>query len=216
MRCPQCGKENDSDAIFCQNCGYSLKKEEQSGFSRTTLVLLVFVILLVAAVGITAGFLLKNTGNTQNQTSPVQISQSTGFPVSEAPNLAVEIAKSNGAVSSITYGNITIDQNQCIYILSRAIVMINQGQQSNIPIKSIGGAPNPYGYISTATIDKTHYLDMANRMSTWMDNNGQTPNFIGIYSPGEPDLSPQNALNLFSKVLVQYKNTGELPASVTI
>lgn len=216
MRCPDCGRDNDRDALFCEKCGQPLRKQDDSGFSRTTLMLIIFVVILVVALGVTAGFFLKNSQTNNNQSSPAQISLTTGFPVSETPNLATEIAKSNGAVSSVTYGSVTLDQNQCIYILARAIILIDQGQTGNIPIKTMGGAPDPYGYVSTATITKSQYTDIASRMYIWMDNNGQTPNFIGINSPGQPDLSPQTALNLFSKVLAEYKNTEKLPDSVTI
>jgi len=49
-----------------------------------------------------------------------------------------------------------------------------------------------------------------------MDNNGDSPNYVGISNPGQPDLSPDITLNLFAKVLSEYKSTGQLPASVSI
>jgi hypothetical protein len=216
MICPHCGYRNDNDAVYCENCGKPLKKQPSSGLSGTTKILIVFIVILVAALGIIGGSLLKNSQTTPTQNNTTQISQANGIPVSETPNLAAEIAKTNGVLSSITYGPVTLDQNQCIYILARAIVLINQGQGGNIPLKSFGSAPNPYGNINSGTIAKSQYVDIATRMYTWMDSNGQTPNFIGISTPGQADLSPTTALNLFSKVLSQYKNTGQLPASVNL
>jgi hypothetical protein len=216
MICPSCGFRNDNDAAYCENCGKQLNKQPSSGFSGTAKILIVIIVVLVAALGIIGGSLLKNSQTTPSQNNTTQISQANGIPVSETPNLAAEIAKTNGVLSSITYGPVTLDQNQCIYILARAIVLIDQGQGGNIPIKSFGSAPNPYGSVTSATITRSQYVDIANRMYTWMDNNGQTPNFIGISTPGQADLSPTTALNLFSKVLSQYKNTGQLPVSVNL
>lgn len=217
MICPKCGYNNDLDAAFCENCGRPLKRQPSNGFNETTKFLLVSIILLVVALGITGGFLLKNSQKTARQNSnPSQISEANGIPLSEVPNLASGISKTNGSLSIITYGSLTLDQNQCIYILARAIVMIDQGQEGNVPIKSFGSAPHPYGNTASATISRSQYVDIASRMYRWMDNNGFTPNFIGINNPGQPDLSPTSALNLFSKVLTQYKSTGQLPVTVNI
>ena len=145
-----------------------------------------------------------------------QISEASGFPVSQAPNLAVEISKYNGNLESVDYGSINLTKNQCLYILAKAIVMINNGEQGNITIKSIESPANPYGTVSSATIVKADYVDIASRTYSWIDKNGQTPNYVGITNPGQPDLSPTSTLNLFSKVLSQYSSTGQLPQSVSI
>ena len=42
------------------------------------------------------------------------ISLSTGFPVSEAPNLAVEFSKANGNIEIIQFKGVTLDKNQCL------------------------------------------------------------------------------------------------------
>ncbi len=217
MRCSGCGQENDADSLFCENCGRPLKSKPCSGLSGTAKLLIVVILILVAALGIIGGSLLKNSQTTsQNNTTPTLISQASGIPLSEAPNLASEIAKTNGVLSSMASGSVTLDQNQCIYILARAIVMIEQKQSGNIPIKSFAGAQNPYGYITSGNITRSRSVDIATRMYTWMDINGQTPNFIGITTPGQANISPTTSLNLFSKVLSQYKSTGQLPGSVNL
>ena len=49
-----------------------------------------------------------------------------------------------------------------------------------------------------------------------MDNYKNAPNYVGITNPGQPDLSPDTTLNMFAKVLSDYKATGQLPPSVSI
>ena len=229
-RCENCGHENDMDASFCESCGANLKTSTLSkkpgktikndeGMAQSTKILIIVCVILVIGVGIAAGVLIKNSQqNVQDpaKSSMNQISKDSGFPVSQAPYLAVEISKYGGSIENVNYGSITLDKNQCLYILSKAIVMINSGQQGNIPINSFESAGNPYGTVTSATINKEDYVDIATRTYTWMDNNGQTPNYVGITNPGQPDLSPVTSLNLFSKVLSAYNSTGQLPASVTI
>ena len=179
---------------------------------RKSIIGIISILIFVVFIsGCTNSNNLNNTTNENiNQTN------TTGFPVSDAPNLAVDISNVNENIKSVTYKSIALDKNQCLYILSKAIVMINSGQQGNIPINSYGDAANPAGTVTSATINKTDYVNMASRTYTWMDNNGQAPNYVGITNPGQPDLSPNTALKVFAKILSVYKSTGQLPPSVTI
>ena len=135
MICPKCGHKNDEDADFCENCGTEIKStnsakmltNEQSkkeGISQSTKILIIVCIILVIGVGITAGILIKNSQqSTQDQSatnaSTNQITNSTGFPLTQASDLAVQISKYNGNFESVTYGSITLDKNQVLYILSK-------------------------------------------------------------------------------------------------
>lgn len=218
--CPYCKAANDADAKFCEKCGKPLDRPvviEKS--SSHTKILIVVCIVLVIVLGISAGILIKNGQSTSTAQTPsntsTQVSKSTGIPVSEVPNLAEKIY-SSGDFDQVTYGSVTLDENQCIYILSKAIAMINEGKTGNIPINSYSSPDSPEGYITTTTILKSEYVDMAQRTYKWMDTNGATPNYVGISTPGVPDLSPDTMLNMLAKVLSQYKKTGELPATVDI
>ncbi|MGZ7096666.1 MAG: pseudomurein-binding repeat-containing protein, partial [Methanobacterium sp.] len=139
-----------------------------------------------------------------------------GFPVSEVPNLAAEISKSNGNIQSVQYKGVTLDVNQCFYIFSKGIVMINNGEKGYIPIKSVKSADALSGMLSSATLSKSEYVDMAGRTSNWIDTNSQVPNYIGIITPGSQDLSPDLVFKGYMKALTEYKNTGQLPQSVSI
>jgi hypothetical protein len=234
VKCSGCGHENDPDATFCENCGSKIgagfpkgtskgQPVNGGGMAQSTKILIVVCVVLVIGVGITAGYLLKNNqqpalamNQTASNSSANSISKSSGFPVSEAPNLGFEIIKNNGTIASITYGTVTLDKNQCLYIMAKAITMLNSGQSGNIPINSYGNAANPAGTVTSASITKAEYLDIASRTYSWMDSNGDSPNYVGIINPGQPDLSPDTTLNLFAKVLSDYKSTGQLPASVSI
>ncbi|MFA0834909.1 MAG: pseudomurein-binding repeat-containing protein [Methanobacterium formicicum] len=236
MKCRNCGHDNDADAAFCEECGTKLVgkpsfgrsppvKPKKESSKRTNNILIFAIIALVIILGIMGGILLKLPGNSTkaannttvtNSTVPPQISLTAGFPVSEVPGLAQEISRTGVGFTTISYGGVTLDKNQCLYILSRGIVMINNAQTGNIPINQYKNPDNAYGTVTSATITKTEYVDMAQRTYTWMDNNGQSPNYIGIKVSGQPDLSPDTLLNLYSKALTQYKSTGQLPTSVTI
>jgi len=173
---------------------------------------------LVVVLGLAAGYLLNSNfiEGTDEKESINQISESSGFPVTEAPALASEISRYDGKISNIQYKGLSLDKNQCLYLMARSITLIDQGEKINIPIRNYAGPANPYGVLSSANVARVNYVDMASRTYIWMDNNGQAPNYTGIYTPGSPDLSSDLTFKLFMKVLTQYKNTGKLPSTVFV
>lgn len=173
---------------------------------------------LVVVLGLAAGYLLNLNfmEDTAENESSTQLSESSGFPVTEAPALASEISRYDGKISNIQYKGLNLDKNQCLYLMARSITLIDQGEKINIPIRNYAGPANPYGVLSSANVARVNYVDMASRTYIWMDNNGQAPNYTGIYTPGSPDLSSDLTFKLFMKVLTQYKNTGKLPATVFV
>lgn len=225
MKCPNCGQENDDDAKFCEHCGSKISKSVghtsmptqpvKEGWSTSSKVIVIGIVILIVILGVTLGVLLKSNNPTTTNTTPT-ISMSTGIPISEVPALAQSITQNGVDFTTINFGGVTLDKNQCLYITARAIVMINNGETGNIPINQYGNPDDPYGTVTSATIAKSDYVNMAQRTYQWMDNNGDAPNYGGIYTAGQPDISTYNMLKLYSKILTEYKNTGQLPAAITI
>lgn len=86
MQCRNCGHENDIDASFCENCGANLEQQsfgrrkqtqsEKEGMSTSIKALIILCIILVVALGLTAGALFMNKGiNSAN--APVSVNQSS-------------------------------------------------------------------------------------------------------------------------------------------
>ena len=230
VRCKNCGHENYEGNRFCENCGSKLirgplaqkptPKPKEEGWSTTSKVLVIAIVILIIVLGALVAILLKPnvTPNItiNNTTQPITITESTGIPVSEVPNLAQSITQSGVNFTTIKFDGVTLDRNQCLYITARAIVMLNKGKTGNISIKRYKNPNNPFGIVSSANIVKNDYVNMAQRTTTWMDKNSTAPNYVGITSPAQPDLSTYDVLKLFSKVLTSYKNTGQLPISMQI
>jgi hypothetical protein len=84
-KCQNCGRENDEDATFCENCGANLKTtlssrtypkepKNKENMSQSTKILIVVCVILVAGLGITAGALMqmnKSSGTVATNTSSV-------------------------------------------------------------------------------------------------------------------------------------------------
>lgn len=87
VRCEKCGQENDADAGFCEKCGTKLKsrsdngvsgKHAKEGMKQSTKILVLACIILVAALGVTAGALSQlNKVATVPENNASSINQST-------------------------------------------------------------------------------------------------------------------------------------------
>lgn len=169
---------------------------------RHALILIAIICSTVALSGCT------ETSNT--------LSESTGVPVAEVPEIAHRVSSASGTIDSIEYKGLNLSMNQCLYIFGRAIVMLASNEKGNIPVREYGNPESPDGRLSSAKLTRAEYVDIANRTCTWMDKNGRVPNHVGIRQEGARDLSPDTVLRLFVKVLTEYRSTGKLPETVTV
>ena len=225
MYCEKCGLENDEDAKFCENCGSKLKQEPltqrpvnqpKKGWSTTSQVLIIGIVILIVILGATIGVLLKSNINPIISTNNTNNTESTAILLTKVPELAQAINQTGVNFTTIKFEGVTLDKNQCLYITARAIVMLNKGETGNIPINQYKNPDNPYGTNNSANITKNNYVNMAQRTTTWMNKYDAAPNYVGISNPKAPGLSTYNVLKLFTKVLTGYKKTGKLPPFIQI
>ena len=243
MFCPKCGKEIPDDAKFCKFCGNEIKKikgpikgrvvKKDSGKKdeKTSPVLIgavvvaaiVLVVLVVLAMGVLNNDSSSGNGLGIGQASNEQVAEDTvqsvslsAFPVSEAPNLAQALSE-QGYPSSINFKSVTLDTSQCLYILTKSVVEIANGNTGGtISVGNPAYAPSPSGADVTQTISSAQYIDICNRFSSWIESNGQVPNYVGINTGGVPDISPLNMLRIASDILIDYKNNGQLPSPAVV
>ena len=148
--------------------------------------------------------------------SGVQSLSLSSFPVSEAPGLAQAI-KNNGGNFPVNYKSLSLSKAQCLYILTKSVALIGQGDSgATISVGNPSYAPHPSGRDYSNSIAQANYVDMSNRFASWIDRNGQVPNYVGIYTGGVPDISPSKMLDIEIAILLQYGSTGTLPASVSV
>ena len=136
MKCSNCGHENDADAKFCEKCGSNLNR---SSMPASTKILIVVVIVLVAIVGVAAGYIFygsanhtPTTNNTTNTTinstnqsnTPVNNTTQTNtgntnsnvnnYPVSESQ--ALQIVEANAGNHPYIYlGTVTVNGETCYF-----------------------------------------------------------------------------------------------------
>ncbi|MBU4607170.1 MAG: hypothetical protein KKA38_01360, partial [Euryarchaeota archaeon] len=114
---------------------------------------------------------------------------------------------------TVTINNKQITLTQFLYLLTTATINQNTGKTTPITPKNINTPPNPSENAKQGTITKTAYLDLAQRIKTFMDNNNYAPNFATT-TRGTTRYETQ--IYAFSRILDFYQTNKYLPNSVTI
>ena len=104
--------------------------------------------------------------------------------------------------------------SQFLYLMSNAIVNINEGNLENISVVGVASPSTPGGDTITSNINKTEYLDLVSRICQFITTNEQAPNYasssVGKISYGE-------LFDAFSRILAFYSdNSKTLPKTVLI
>ncbi|MCC7553854.1 MAG: hypothetical protein KO202_05090 [Methanobacteriaceae archaeon] len=130
-----------------------------------------------------------------------------------AKTLRTLIASNSEIPETININNQNYAKSQVIYLISVAIIKINNGDFSDIPAINVNNAPNPAGDPLNSNINKEEYLDLINRVINFIRNNKQVPNYA---SSPIGKISSSNFLDTFSRILAFYSENNYLPNRVLL
>ena len=113
---------------------------------------------------------------------------------------------------TITVGDKTFTNAQFLYLMTEAVKYIYAGETTkDIEPITVKAPSNPSGSYNYGTIETEEYIDIANRLSNYMVNNKQAPNYV------KSDLGKLEhgiSLELFACILSDYKAKGVLPSTI--
>ena len=134
--------------------------------------------------------------------------------LSAAKVLKAHIQANNALPDYVILNDEQYTLSQFLYLMSKAIVNINGGNLGDIAVVGASSPSTPSGDRITSNLNKTEYLDVASRVSQFIINNGQAPNYA---SSSAGKISYSELLDAFSRILAYYAdNSKTLPNSVFI
>ena len=125
------------------------------------------------------------------------------------------IEKNKKMPGSVDCNGTKVTCQQFLYLATKAVVMLNNGKAktTKISAKDFGKCSSPSETLSgTFDMMKSEYIQRAKNIYTWMDSNGQVPNYATI---SKGTLRYENCLYIMSKILRFVKNEGIMPNYVT-
>jgi len=126
--------------------------------------------------------------------------------------------RQNGALPSAvllnsTSGTHEIDMPLLLSLLARGLLYINNDDTGPIGVIDYGNPPSPTATMYRGTLTKVEYIGIATRVSNFMNAYGRAPNFASINSDR---IHYQCLIEIFSKLLDDYRVNGTLPLNITL
>lgn len=115
--------------------------------------------------------------------------------------------------NSANVGENQVSMSQYLQLSTTVVLNINNSSNASIPITTCNNPTYPSETISSRNINKTEYLDIANRVNTFINNNGVAPNYA---STGTGTIRYESLIYLYAQILNSYKINGVLPDYITM
>jgi len=116
---------------------------------------------------------------------------------------------------SVNVSGNQVNMPQFLKLLTTAVLNINSASKEAITLGTYSSPSASSENITSSNINKTEYLDIANRVKTYMDTNGRAPNYATQTSTGNT-ISFESMVYTYSKILNFYKTNNALPNYVSV
>ncbi|HPX78108.1 MAG TPA: pseudomurein-binding repeat-containing protein [Methanobacterium sp.] len=106
-----------------------------------------------------------------------------------------------------------INMPKFLNLLVSATTQLNSGSIAAIKVINVNNPTRPSGSIKKGNIQKSEFLNIANRIKSFISTNSRAPNFV---STSLGNLSYNSAIYMFSKVMAFYSTNKRLPNFVSM
>src|SRR5690606_21083781 len=149
-----------------------------------------------------------------SETTSVGGNQITGAQLNDAASSVKTFVDANHRLPNyVTVAGLQITLPQFLELLSEGLLYINSGQTSSITLQEVSNPTNPYESVKSGNIQKTEYVQIAEKINTFVDANGRLPNYV---SSSLGKIRYESLIYLYSKIVDFYGTNGRLPTYVSI
>ena len=167
----------------------------------------------------------KTANSTQTQSVPelgaaagtTKVSTSITFTVSQINDAAARVKayiESNHKLPNyVTIGTAQVQMPDFLKLMVTGLLQVNNKTTSSITLTTVGNPQNSTGSFIKGQITKTSYLDIAQRIKSFINSNGLAPNYATT-SLGK--VQYEQMVYMFSKILNYYNTNKVLPNYVSM
>ena len=113
----------------------------------------------------------------------------------------------------ITVGGKRFNQAQFLHLLTSDIIRVNSGSTSAVTIKSVSVPGTATDTVKTGNILKTEYLNIANRVLSYINTNSKAPTYA---ASSRGNIRFTSLIYMYSKIMAYYYTNGRLPGYVSV
>lgn len=169
----------------------------------------------------------RNHQNTQIQTTNIAAGTESANETASASGNQITSDQLNEAASSVktfvdvnhrlpnyvTVAGLQITLPQFLELLSEGLINVNKGQTYSITVQDVSSPTSSYESVKSGNIQKTEYVQLADKLKTFVDTNGRLPNYV-TSSLGK--IRYESLIYMYSKILDFYDINGRLPTYVSL
>jgi hypothetical protein len=139
------------------------------------------------------------------------------FTIDQIKSAAVSVKsyiESNHALPNYaTVGSVQVKMTDFLRLLLIGTIEVNDGSRAQISLKTVNTAAAPSESITSGNITQADYLDLANRVKSFIDANGVLPNHA---TTPLGEIKFESLVYMYSKILGYYNTNGRLPNYVSV
>lgn len=113
----------------------------------------------------------------------------------------------------VQIGTKQISMPEMLRLMTVSTLQLNGGITTPVTLKSVNSPASPTGDQVTGPINKAEYLDIAQRIRSFIDSGGVAPNYI---TSSLGDIRYESAIYMYSKILNFYVGNDRLPSYVEV
>ena len=166
--------------------------------------------LFFAAVVTLALFLSISNVSAANSTSVT-----TDQVINASSVVKLYVETNHTLPNTVNVGGNQVNMPQFLKLSTTALLNINNNSNATIALGNYGNSTASSENITSSNITKTEYLDIANRVKSYMDSNGRAPNYATQTSTGDT-IRFESMVYMYSKILNYYKTNKILPNYVSV
>ncbi|MGB9979862.1 pseudomurein-binding repeat-containing protein [Methanobacterium sp.] len=132
---------------------------------------------------------------------------------SAAANVKSYIESNHKLPNYVTIGSTQVTMPEFLKLMVKGLLQINSKITTPISRTTVDNPQNSTGSFNKGNINKTSYLDIAQRINSFIDSNGLAPNYA---TTGLGKVQYEQLIYMFSKILNYYNTNKVLPNYVSM
>ncbi|WP_414468479.1 transglutaminase domain-containing protein [Methanobacterium sp. ACI-7] len=164
-----------------------------------------------------SGYVLFRYGLMDNDFFKDPNDNSITFTLKQIQNAATSVKsfiESNGRLpSTVTISSKLVSMPDFLRLMAASAIELNSGITTPVTLKSVDNPTGPTGNIQSGSINKEEYLNIAQRIKSFIDSDGHAPNYI---TSSLGNLQYESTIYMYSKVLDFYNTHSRLPSYVSM
>ena len=128
-------------------------------------------------------------------------------------NLKESIESTGKVPTEIKIGSVKYTMDEFLYLMTKAVININNGDNSAIRIKAISAAPNPTTKELSGKVQKSEIIKISKNLLNFFNSNSRSPNYL---SSSLGNIPYAQMVHMYAKILEFDKREKRLCNYVTL